>query len=527
MTSPGRTEVNNLYRILDQSARKHPDHTALIFRDHTITYGAFKVAADRLAAGMKKLGLGPGDRIALMLPNVPHFAFGFFATLKLGATLVTLSGSFRADEIHRRLEDSEAKAILFYEGFRQYVLKAIQGLERCQSLLVLGDKPQPGETCLGPMMEAHEPLEVTASVNPDDTALIVYTGGMSGTVKGAELTHSNLNSNAEACRDFLKLQPSDGTVGVMPLSHPIGLTLTMNTFLHAGGRIVLHPKFDAASVMKSVETHRLTHFIGVPAMFAELAAMPETPEFSTTSLKFGLSTGDGLKQEVMDAFESRYKIPILEGYGLTEASPMASFNSPARERRAGSIGLPLPGVDMKIVDESGREVRPGQVGEIIVQGPNVMKGYLNRPEATREALKDGWLRTGDLALLDESGFGFIVSRNKNVIVKSGFSVYPVEVEKIILAHPKIQEAVVVGLPDPVQGEEIHACVVFREGEQAGEAEIIDYVRERIAMYKCPRTIHFCASLPKGPTGRVLRDRVRQLLTDQMIQAKTSFNKGGV
>jgi long-chain acyl-CoA synthetase len=240
-----------------------------------------------------------------------------------------------------------------------------------------------------------------------------------------------------------------------------------------------------------------------------------------------LSTGDGLKQEVMDAFESRYKIPILEGYGLTEASPMASFNSPARERRAGSIGLPLPGVDMKIVDESGREVRPGQVGEIIVQGPNVMKGYLNRPEATREALKDGWLRTGDLALLDESGFGFIVSRNKNVIVKSGFSVYPVEVEKIILAHPKIQEAVVVGLPDPVQGEEIHACAVFREGEQAGEAEIIDYVRERIAMYKCPRTIHFCASLPKGPTGRVLRDKVRQLLTDKMIQAKTSFNKGGV
>jgi long-chain acyl-CoA synthetase len=229
----------------------------------------------------------------------------------------------------------------------------------------------------------------------------------------------------------------------------------------------------------------------------------------------------------MEMFEAKYKVPVLEGYGLTEASPMVSFNSPTRERKAGSIGLPLPGVDLKIVDDNGREVRPGQVGEVIVQGPNVMKGYLNRPEATREVLRDGWLHTGDLAMLDESGFGFIVVRKKNVIVKSGFSVYPVEVETYLQAHPKIREAVVVGLPDPVQGEEIHACAVVKPGETAEEAEIIDYVRERIALYKCPKSVVFVESLPKGPTGRVLRDRVKAMIQERGKEIKTSQSKGGV
>jgi long-chain acyl-CoA synthetase len=519
--------VSNLYQILENSANRYPDNGAVIFRDHVISYRSLKEAVDRLAAGMKSLGLGPGDRIALMLPNVPHFPIGYYAALKIGAMLVTLSGSYRADEVHRRLEDSEAKAILFFEGFRPYVRQAVHGLDRCRQLLVLGNKAQPGEIRLNYLIEANTPLEETASVHPDDTALIVYTGGMSGHVKGAELTHANLLSNADACFDFLKLQPADGVVGVMPLSHPIGQTLVMNTFLRAGGQMALLPRFDAKSVLKTIETHKLTHFVGVPSMFGELGALPEPLGFDLAFLKFGLSTGDGLRQETLEAFEAKFKIPVLEGYGLTEASPMVSFNSPVRERRAGSIGLPLPGIEMKIVDENEHEVRPGQVGEIIVQGPNVMKGYLNRPEATHEVLKDGWLRTGDLAMLDESGFGFIVARKKNVIVKSGFSVYPVEVERYLAAHPKIQEAVVVGLPDPAQGEEIHAYVVVREGEQATESEIIDYVRERIALYKCPKSISFVPSLPKGPTGRVLRDKVKQMLMDKANQTKSSFNKGGV
>lgn len=508
--------MNNLYHLLEQSAALHPENPALIFRNHTLTYAALKDAADRLASGLRSLGLDAGDRIALMLPNVPHFAIGYYASLKIGATLVTLSGSFRADEIHRRLDDSEAKAILYFEGFRSYVHQAVHGLDRCRNLLVLTDQPQAGELRINSLLEKHEPLENTAEVGPDDTALIAYTGGLSGHVKGAELTHTNLMSNAQACFDFLKLQPSDGVIGGFPLSHLTGQTLVMNTFIRAGASIVLLPKFDPSAVPQAVAEYRLTHVIGVPAMIAELAALPDRPE---SAPKCALSTGDALRSETLEDFERKWRVPVLEGYGLTEASPMVSFNSTARERKAGSIGLPLPGVDLKIVDEDDREVRPGQVGEIIVQGPNVMKGYLNRPEATREVLRDGWLRTGDLARLDESGFGFIVTRKKNVIVKSGFSVYPVEVENIIAAHPDIREAVVIGLPDPVQGEEIHACAVARNGEPPAESEIIEYVRERLALYKCPRSVLLVPSLPKGPTGRVLRDKVRQMLAERFPAMK--------
>jgi long-chain acyl-CoA synthetase len=516
--------VNNLYQILEQSAAANPDRPALIFRNHMLTYSALKDAADRLASGFRSLGLDAGDRVALMLPNVPHFVIGYYASLKIGAALVTLSGSFRADEIHRRLEDSEAKAILFFEGFRSYVHQAVHGLDRCRNLLVLSDQPEAGETRINYLMEKYDPLEVTVDARPDDTALIAYTGGLSGHVKGAELTHVNLLSNADACFEFLKLQPTDGVLSGLPLSHLTGQTLVMNTFLRAGASIALQPKFDAASAPAALAEYGLTAFVGVPSMIAELAALPEIPQ---TPLKCAICTGDALRPETMEAFEERWKVPVLEGYGLTEASPMVSFNSLSRERRAGSIGLPLPGVEMKIVDENDREVRPGQVGEIIVQGPNVMKGYLNRPEATREVLKDGWLRTGDLALLDESGYGFIVSRKKNVIVKSGFSVYPVEVERTLAAHPKIREAVVIGLPDSIQGEEIHACVVVREGEPPSEAEIIEYARERIAVYKCPRSILFVASLPKGPTGRVLREKVKQMFAEQTPATKNIPNKGGV
>ena len=254
--------------------------------------------------------------------------------------------------------------------------QAVHGLDRCRNLLVLTDQPQAGELRINSLLEKHEPLETTAEVGSDDTALIAYTGGLSGHVKGAELTHANLMSNAQACFDFLKLQPSDGVIGGFPLSHLTGQTLVMNTFIRAGASIVLLPKFDPSAVPPAVVEYRLTHIIGVPATIAELAALPESPEVAP---KCALSTGDALRPETLEAFEQKWRVPVLEGYGLTEASPMVSFNSTARERRARSIGLPLPGVDMKIVDEDDRDVLPGQVGEIIVQGPNVMKGIRTAP----------------------------------------------------------------------------------------------------------------------------------------------------
>jgi len=506
--------VNNLYQVLEITASEHPENIAFVFGDHRIMYNDVKEATDRMAMALQDLGLNPGDRIAIMLPNLPHFPMTLFALLKLAVTVVPVSIFFKAEEIHHQLEDAEVKGIVYWEGFRSVVLEAVQGLERCEKMIVLGEKSEPGEIRLTYLIETKDPLEATAAVNPDDTALIVYTAGMTGRPRGAELTHKNILSNIRACSDFFKFNADDGVVGVLSLYHPLGMTLVLGSFFDVGARVLLIPKFDPRAVLELIQAEKPTYFIGVPSMYRELLNVEDGGSFDISSLKFCLSSGDALKSETIEAFESRFKIPILEGYGLTEASPMVSFNSPVRERKAGSIGLPLPGIDLKIVDENSAEVKPGQVGEIIVQGPNIMKGYLNRPEATKEALKDGWLYTGDLAKLHDDGYGFIVVRKKDVIVKGGFSVYPREVEKFLIGHPKIKEAAVVGVPDPNSGEEIHAFIILKDGEEAKQEEIIEYIKERMAAYKCPKVIHFITDLPKGPTGRVMRDQVRQTLQNE-------------
>jgi long-chain acyl-CoA synthetase len=511
--------VNNLYNILQHSAENYPNNTALVFNDNPISYANVKDACDRLASGFRKLGLGPGDRMAMMLPNSPHFPICFFALLKIGVTIIPLSIQFKVEEIRHRLEDSEAKGIIFWERFRSDVHQAIQDLSRCRKLLVLGEKADPNEVRLNYLMEVNDPLDEIIDADSEETALISYTAGITGRPIGAELTHENLLFDMNACKEFLKLHSDDSVIGVLPLSHPLGHTLILGTFFRSGGTVHLVSKFDAETILKTIQEKSATYFVCVPSMIHSILETEDGGKYDLSSLKFCLSSGDALKPETMEEFESRFHVSILEGYGLTEASPMVSFNSTVMERRAGSIGLPLPGVDMKIVDEDGIEVKPGQIGEIIIQGPNVMKGYLNRPEATKEALRGGWLRTGDLAELHENGFCFIVVRKKNVIVKSGFNVYPREVEKFLLGHSKVSEAVVVGIPDSVQGEEVHTCIVLKKDENIDAEEILTYCRDRMATYKCPRFVHFVESLPKGPTGRILRDQVKQMLIENTVPSK--------
>ncbi len=500
--------MNNLYKILEDAAVNYPENVALSFINNLISYKEVKEATDRLASGLKSLGLEQGDRVALMLPNVPQFLMSYFALLKIGAVIVPISIYYKAEEIRHQLEDSEAKGLIFWKDFRHSVRQAIQGLERCKTLIVLGEKAESGEVRLPYLMEINEPLEETVEVEPDSTAVIVYAAGATGCPMGAELTHQNILFSIDAVYKFLKLSSEDKVIGVLPLYHPLGQTLVAGPFFKAGARVALVPKFNAEKILKTIETEKSTYFVGLPSMIREILEVKDGEKFDLNSLKFCLSTGDALRKETMEAFEAKFKIPILEGYGLTEASGMVSFNNPVQEREAGSIGLPLPGIEMKIVDETDTEVKPGQVGEIIVKGPNVMKGYLNRPEATKEVLRDGWLRTGDLALLHDNGFGFIMVRKKNVIVKSGFNIYPREVERFLCGHPKVKEAVIVGIPDPVLGEEIHASIVLKEGESATQEEIIEYSKERMAAYKCPKVVHFVSSLPKGPMGRILRDKVK-------------------
>jgi len=511
--------MNNLYDLLDRSTSRFPDKTALVFREQTITYALLKDATDRLASGINKMGIHAGDRIALMMPNIPHFPMCYFALLKIGAVVVPVATYCKNEEIHHQLEEAEVRGILYWEGYRENVTQIIRGLERCQKRMVLGEKAAAGEIRMNYLMETSVPLQQIHATFPEDTAVIVYTDRMKGRSKGVELTHQNLISNVEACAQVFKLTAEDGTVGAIPFYHMLGQTLVMNLFLSVGACIVLMPRFQNDTFCQTFRQYRLTCCIVVPHMVEAIMGSEGLDPVDLATVRICLSSGDALKQETLDAFEHAFKVRILEGYGLTEASPMVSFNSPKGERKAGSIGIPLPGIELKIVDENDTEIVPGKIGEIVVQGPNVMKGYLNRPEATKEALRDGWLRTGDIALLDDSGDITVVARKRNLIVKSGFVIHPNEVENVLNAHPKIVESVIVGLPDPVQGEEIHACVVLKDGESSNASEITEFLKEQIPIYKSPKIVLFVSSLPKGPTGRVIRDQVKQMLLDKEIPKK--------
>ncbi|MBN2104982.1 AMP-binding protein [bacterium] len=509
--------MNNLYCMLEKSCEKHGNKSAIIFGNHSISYKDLIDACDRFACALQEMELGPGDRIALMLPNVPHFIISYFAILKIGAIIVPISIFDKANEIHHQLEDSEAKGIIYWDQCRRTVHEAVQGLERCSKLIVLGEKAEHGEVRLPYLMEIHSPQKLTHESAQDDTALIVYTAGTTGRPKGAELTHGNIISNIESLAGLLKLKSSDHVASTIPFFFPAGQVLVIGSFLFSGATLTLSPHLDADHVISLIESQKPSYFVSYPSLLQELLNITEEalPDFSC--LDYWITSGDAIKADVMKAFESRFKIPILESYGLTEASSVVSMNVATLERKPGSIGLPLPGVEIKIVNHQDEEVMSGEVGEIIVQGPNIMKGYLNRPEATKEAIRNGWLYTGDLAQFDESGYGLIVARKKNVIMKSGFSVYPTEVEKCLVGHPKVKEAVVVGLPDNLTGEEIHAGVVLKGNETATPAEIIDYTKERMAAYKCPKTVFFLLSLSKGPGGRIMRDQVKQILQDKMNQ----------
>lgn len=507
--------MNNIYTILEQSAGTYPENSAFIFLDKQFTYKKVKDTVDRLAQGFISVGFSRGDKVGIMLPNGPHFPVVFFALLKIGVTIIPVSIHHKSEEIHHRMEDSEAKGIIYWKSYRQRVHQAVDGMEQCNTFIVLGEQVESGERELTYLIEKSEPLTQTEDMNDDEIALIVYTSGTTGKPKGACLTHGNIVSNVTAVNQALYLSSTDRAICVLPLSHPLGHSFMMCSFLRAGAALVIMTSFEAHAVLDTIIVDKATHFFGVPNMLREMAECPEGERDDVPSLKYCISSGDSLNQDVKNRFESRFDTIVLEAYGLTEASPIVSINDPKHESKAGSIGLPVPGVDMKIVDDDDQEVLPGQVGEVIVKGPNVMKGYLNKPAATSEALRGGWLRTGDFAKLDDSGYGFIVVRKKNVIVKSGFNVYPREVEKFLQGHSKIKEVVVVGLPDKVYGEEIHACVVLHEGKEADEQEIINYSHQRMAVYKCPKHVHFYSSLPKGPTGRIQRIQVKENLHAKM------------
>jgi long-chain acyl-CoA synthetase len=505
----------NLASILRSSAQRSPAKKAIILGDTELTYGALHEYAQRFAGALEKLGIKRGQHVALMLPNVPHFTIAYYGAHYAGVAAVPLNVLLMPDEIQYHLADSDAVALVVWEGFLEQARAGFERVESCKHLIVARANPgdltaPPGAHNMTALIAGAEPVRELAATMPDDTAVVLYTSGTTGRPKGAELTHFNLFYNAEyVATKLLPPQPDGVVLSVLPLFHIFGQTSVQNTTLLQGGTLVMLPRFDAGAVLGLMQKHRVTSFSGVPTMYFALLYHPDAANYDVSSLRFCCSGGSAMPVEVMRAFDAKYKVNILEGYGLSETSPVASFNVLDRPKKPGSIGLPILGVEFKLVDDKGVTIAATDTpGEICIKGPNVMKGYYKRPEVNAETIKDGWFSTGDIATRDADGYYFIVDRKKDMIIRGGFNVYPREVEEVLYAHPAIAEAAVVGVPHPSHGEEVKAFLALKPGAAATVEEITAYCKEHLAAYKYPRIVEFRESLPKGPTGKILKRELR-------------------
>jgi long-chain acyl-CoA synthetase len=489
----------NLATILTDSAAKFGDRLAVKLDDAEFNYALLDQATARVSAMLKAKGLQPGDRVGIMLPNVPYFPVAYYGILRAGGVVVPMNVLLKAREVGFYLKDPGAKIVFAWHDF----LEAAQtGADEAGAEVI---NVKPGE--IEGLIFEHEPDTGVADVAEDDTAVILYTSGTTGQPKGAELTHSNLKRNAEASASLFGLDESIVVLGALPLFHSFGQTCGMNATISRGGCLSLIPRFDPAKALEIIQRDQVKVFEGVPTMYGAMLHLPNRTDYDTSSLEICASGGAALPVELLRGFDEAFNCKVLEGYGLSETSPVASFNHPDKERKPGSIGTPIAGVEMKVVDEDDNDLPNGEVGEIVIRGHNVMKGYWNKPDATAEVMKNGWFHTGDMAKVDEDGYFFIVDRKKDMIIRGGYNVYPREIEEVLYEHPAVREAAVVAVPHDDLGEEVGAAVVLKDGEALDAAELQAYVKENVAAYKYPRHIWFVDELPKGPTGKILKREI--------------------
>ena len=491
----------NLATILTETAERDGDRTAFRLDDLELSYSLLDEASARVAALVKSKGVEAGDRVGLMMPNVPYFPAIYYGILRAGGVVVPMNVLLKAREVAFYLEDPEAKLLFAWGDFGE---AAEAGAEKAGTEVIL---VKPGE--FEQLLADQEPDRDVADRSGEDTAVILYTSGTTGKPKGAELTHANLYRNSKGVSEKLgEMGTEDVLLGALPLFHSFGQTCTMNSAVSVGATVTMLPRFDPDKALQIIERDRVTIFQGVPTMYNAMLHSESCDSADCSSLRTCMSGGAAMPAELMRAFEEKFGCVILEGYGLSETSPVASFNHPDRERKPGSIGTPIEGVEMQVWDDDGNEVPQGEVGEIVIRGHNIMKGYWNRDDANKEAITDdGWFRTGDMAKMDEDGYFFIVDRKKELIIRGGYNVYPREIEEVLYEHPAVQEAAVVGVPHDELGEEVGAAVVLKEGESVEADELKGYVKEQVAAYKYPRRIWFVDELPKGPTGKILKREI--------------------
>jgi len=492
---------SNLALNVTRVAQAYGQRPALRLGQDVLSYAELEEATARAAGLLRELGVGPGDRVGVMLPNVPYFAFAYYGVLRAGGVVVPMNVLLKQREVAFHLGDSQAKLLFAWHDFAE---PAQRGANEAGADCVI---VAPGE--FERMLASSEPATGVVDREADDTAVILYTSGTTGTPKGAELTHANLQSNVEVVVRMLSVGSDDVILGALPLFHAFGQTCGLNTAISSGACLALVPRFDAGKVLETIERERVTVFEAVPTMYVALLHHPGHERFDVSRLRLCVSGGAALPVEVLRGFEAAFECTVLEGYGLSETSPVASFSQADRERKPGSIGTPVEGVEMEVVGDDRYPVAPGEVGEIAIRGPNVMKGYWHHPDATAEVMdQDGWFYTGDMARVDEDGYFFIVDRKKDMIIRGGYNIYPREIEEVFYEHPAVLEAAVIGVPHAELGEEVAAAVTLKPDVQVTADELRDYVKGQVAAYKYPRNVWLAEELPKGATGKILKREIK-------------------
>ena len=489
----------NLAQNLVRSAETSPDKPAIKLDDAVVPYGVLANAASRVAGWLGELGVRPGDRVAVSLPNIPQMPIIYYGILWAGGVVVPMNPLYKGREFAYVLQDADAKAFFAWDGVGEEASKgaADAGVEYVSV----------SATEFVPELMTHEP-GAFADRDDSDTAIVLYTSGTTGSPKGAELTHANMQRNAEISVGLVDTKPGDVVFGGLPLFHSFGQTVGMNASVLAGATMTLIPRFEPTKALEILQRDKVTIKLGVPTMYVALLQHPDKADYDLSSLRVCASGGASLPVEVLRGFEQAFGAVILEGYGLSETSPVASFNHADRERKPGSIGQPVDGVEFRLIDDEWNEITEvGAIGEIAIKGHNVMKGYLGKPDATAWAIRDGWFRTGDLARRDDEGYYYIVDRAKDMIIRGGYNVYPREIEEVLYEHPAVATAAVVGIPHPELGEEVAAAITLKPGTTATEEELREFCKERVAAYKYPRRVWVTSELPMGPTGKILKREI--------------------